>query len=116
MSIGSTTRSSRLQTLRDSPFDLLVVGAGITGAGTARDAAMRGFNVACIDKNDYAYGTSSRSSKLIHGGLRYLEHFQFKLVREGTHERATLRRNAPHLVRPIQFLVPVFEETDYFPH
>jgi glycerol-3-phosphate dehydrogenase len=87
---------------------MLIVGGGIVGVATARDAAMRGFKVACVEKEDYAYGTSSRSSKLIHGGLRYLEQANFKLVFEGTHERSTLGELAPHLVRPIQFLVPVY--------
>lgn len=98
-----------MERLRSTEFDVLVVGGGITGLATARDAAMRGFSVACVEKDDFGYGTSSRSSKLIHGGLRYLEQANFKLVFEGTHERATLRRVAPHLVRPIEFLVPVYE-------
>ncbi len=109
MSFGIHDRAARLSALATTPFDVLVVGGGITGVATARDAALRGLKVACVEKEDFAYGTSSRSSKLIHGGLRYLEQANFKLVFEGTHERATLRKLAPHLVKPIQFLVPVYE-------
>ena len=89
-------------------FDLAVIGGGITGAGVALDAVSRGLSVALIEKADFAGGTSSRSSKLIHGGLRYLEHLEFSLVREALHERATLTRLAPHLSRPLQFLVPLY--------
>ena len=88
-----------LDRLADSPFDLLVLGGGITGAGVALDATLRGFRVALIDKGDFASGTSSASSKLVHGGLRYLEHAGFHLVYEALHERGLLLRNAPHLVR-----------------
>ena len=109
MAFGYTDRQERLGRLTDTTFDFLIVGGGITGTATARDAAMRGFNVACVEKVDFAYGTSSRSSKLIHGGLRYLEQGNLKLVFEGTHERATQRTVAPHLVRPIPFLVPVYD-------
>lgn len=109
MRFGPDSRAQRLEQMGSTLYDLLVVGGGITGVATARDAAMRGFSVACVEKDDYAYGTSSRSSKLIHGGLRYLEQANFRLVFEGTHERATLRGVAPHLVRPIPFLVPVYE-------
>ena len=94
--------------LRDETFDLAILGGGITGAGVALDAATRGFRVALIDKGDFASGTSSASSKLIHGGLRYLELGDFKLVRESLRERKTLERVAPHLVRPLPFLVPVY--------
>jgi glycerol-3-phosphate dehydrogenase len=90
-------------------FDLLVIGGGITGAGVARDAVLRGLSVALVEKSDYAAGTSSKSSKLVHGGLRYLEHAQFRLVFEGTNERALLMRVAPHLVRPLEFLVPSYK-------
>src|SRR6185295_3026137 len=80
----------------------------ISGAGIALDAASRGLTVALIEKRDFASGTSSRSSKLIHGGLRYLEQFQFSLVREALEERATLKEIAPHLSEPLAFLVPVY--------
>ena len=111
MTFGHHDRQARLDALKSKHFDALIIGGGITGVATARDMAMRGFQVACIEKEDFAYGTSSRSSKLIHGGLRYLEQANFGLVFEGTHERATLRKVAPHLVRPIPFLYPVYESS-----
>ncbi|HEU4723235.1 MAG TPA: glycerol-3-phosphate dehydrogenase/oxidase [Gemmatimonadaceae bacterium] len=89
-------------------FDLLVIGGGITGAGVARDAALRGLRVALVEKRDYASGTSSRSSRLVHGGVRYLEHGQLGLVFESSRERRTLQRIAPHLVRPLAFTWPVY--------
>ena len=91
--------------------DVLVVGGGVTGAGVALDAASRGYRVVLIDRGDYASGTSSRSTKLIHGGLRYLPQWQFGLVREALHERERLRRLAPHLVSPLSFVVPLYRET-----
>jgi glycerol-3-phosphate dehydrogenase len=94
--------------LADTTFDLLILGGGITGSGVALDAALRGFRVALIDKGDFATGTSSVSSKLIHGGLRYLEYGAFPLVYEALHERALLLENAPHLVRPLRFLLPFY--------
>ncbi len=94
--------------LADGPFDLLVLGGGITGAGVALDAALRGLRVALIDKGDFASGTSNASSKLVHGGLRYLEHGDFRLVYEALHERRLLLRNAPHLVRPLRFVLPFY--------
>lgn len=101
-------REAALQALSTRTFDLLVIGGGITGCGIARDAALRGLSVALVEKEDFASGTSSKSSKLIHGGLRYLEHAQFKLVFEGTNERALLMRLARHLVKPLPFLVPAY--------
>lgn len=94
--------------LESTMFDVLVIGGGITGAGIARDAAMRGLKVAIIDKNDWGSGTSSRSSRLIHGGIRYLEHGQIGLVRESVKERETLLRIASHLVKPLEFTWPVY--------
>jgi glycerol-3-phosphate dehydrogenase len=93
---------------RDS-FDLVVVGGGITGAGVALDAASRGYSVALVEKSDFAAGTSSRSSKLIHGGLRYLQNFDLGLVREALLERSLLVKLAPHLVKPLPMIVPAFE-------
>src|SRR5205823_8368700 len=87
-------------------LDLLVVGGGINGVGIARDAAGRGLKVLLCEKGDLAGATSSASSKLIHGGLRYLEHGQFRLVREGLAEREVLLRLAPHLVRPLRLILP----------
>ena len=90
-------------------FDLIVIGAGINGAGIARDAAMRGLKVLLLDKGDIGSGTSSWSTRLIHGGLRYLEHGEFGLVRESLRERACLLVIAPHLVRPLRMLVPIYK-------
>jgi glycerol-3-phosphate dehydrogenase len=90
------------------PFDLVVIGGGMAGAGIARDAALRGYRTLLLERKDFAFGTTSRSSKLIHGGLRYLELFDFGLVRESLRERECLARLAPHLVRPLPFLVPVY--------
>ena len=97
-----------LSDLATRELDLLVIGGGITGAGILRDAAMRGLAVGLVDQGDFAAGTSSRSSRLIHGGLRYLEHYQWRLVFEALRERAVLLRIAPHLVRPIRFVVPAY--------
>src|SRR5947209_18943019 len=97
-----------LENLADEMFDLLVLGGGITGAGVALDATLRGLRVALIDKGDFAGGTSSLSSKLVHGGLRYLEHGDIPLVYEALHERSLLLRNAPHLVRPLRFVLPFY--------
>ncbi|HEU4762900.1 MAG TPA: FAD-dependent oxidoreductase, partial [Gemmatimonadales bacterium] len=99
----------RLSDLDGSALDLLVIGGGITGAGIARDAAMRGISTVLVDAQDLAAGTSSRSSRLIHGGLRYLEQGNISLVREALHERAILLRIAPHLVRSIPFIFPLHE-------
>jgi len=102
-------RQKSLARFRDEEFDLAVIGAGINGAAVARDAAMRGLRVALIDRGDFAGATSSRSSKLIHGGFRYLPQGQFKLVYAALRERERLRHlTAPHLVHPIQFLFPVY--------
>src|SRR2546423_923067 len=90
-------------------FDVIVIGAGINGAGIARDAAMRGLKVLLIDKGDTGSGTSSWSTRLIHGGLRYLEHGEFGLVRESLRERETLLNIAPHLIRPLPILIPIYK-------
>ena len=90
-------------------FDLVVIGGGITGAGVALDAASRGYSVALVEREDYSSGTSSRSSKLVHGGLRYLQNFDLGLVREALLERSILVRLAPHIVKPLPLLVPAFE-------
>src|SRR4051794_8127527 len=95
--------------MADEPFDVVVVGGGITGAGVAFDAATRGYSVALVEKADFASGTSSRSSKLVHGGLRYLQHFDLGLVREALLERQLMVALAPHLVRPLPLVVPAFE-------
>ena len=94
-----------------SDFDVIIIGAGINGAGIARDAAMRGLKVLLLDKRDIASGTSSASTRLIHGGLRYLEHFEFGLVRESLRERETLLRIAPHLVKPLPITIPIYKQS-----
>ena len=104
----SSSRRALFQKLETETFDLLVIGGGITGAGIARDAALRGLKVALVDKNDFGAGTSSKSSKLIHGGLRYLQQAEFGLVFESVNERTRLLRLAPHIVRPLEFLVPAY--------
>ncbi len=103
------TRSANIAKMATQPVDLLVIGAGITGAGIARDAAMRGIQTAIVDKGDFGSGTSSRSTRLVHGGLRYLEHGRLRLVHEACKERSVLLRIAPHLVWPRSFLFPVHE-------
>ncbi len=105
------TRVADLEDAAHGELDVLVVGMGATGAGVALDAASRGLRVAVLDRGDLASGTSSKSSKLVHGGLRYLENYEFSLVREGVLERQLLMRLAPHLVRPMDFLYPVWPDT-----
>ena len=102
-------RDDALAAFEAEQFDVVVVGGGITGAGVALDAASRGYSVALVEREDYASGTSSRSSKLVHGGLRYLQNFDLGLVREALLERALLVNLAPHLVRPLELLIPAFE-------
>ena len=102
-------RADALAALAGDSFDLVVVGGGITGAGVALDAASRGYSVALVEKSDFAAGTSSRSSKLVHGGLRYLQNFDLGLVREALLERSLMVKLAPHLVRPLPLLVPSFD-------
>lgn len=103
------TRKQSIQRFKDEVFDVLIIGGGITGSATARDAASRGLSVALVEKNDFAFGTSSRSSKLIHGGLRYLENMEFGLVFEALSERAFLLKSAPHMVKPLKFYFPVYD-------
>ena len=99
--------------LSSEEFDLLVVGGGITGAGIALDASSRGMKVALIEKNDFASGTSSKSTKLIHGGLRYLKQFDFWLVKEVGSERAIVHNIAPHLVIPEKMVLPLIKNGTY---
>ena len=111
---STLNREKSLARFRGDEFDLAIIGAGINGAAAARDAAMRGLRVALIDRGDFAGATSSRSSKLIHGGFRYLPQRQFKLVYEALRERERLRhRTAPHLVHPIKFLFPVYRRRGF---
>jgi glycerol-3-phosphate dehydrogenase len=101
-------RSDALRRLESTDFDVVVIGGGITGVGCALDAASRGFRVALIERDDFASGTSSKSSKLVHGGIRYLQQGDIRLVYEALAERQILRRNAPHLVKVLPFLIPIF--------
>jgi len=106
--MGPDDRAAALQKLSDEELDLVIIGGGVVGAGTALDAATRGLSVGLVEARDFAAGTSSRSSKLIHGGLRYLEQLNFDLVREALEERGLLlQRIAPHLVRPVPFVYPL---------
>lgn len=102
-------RAEAVATLASEPFDVLVIGGGITGAGVALDAVTRGYSVALVERNDYASGTSSRSSKLVHGGLRYLQNFDLGLVREALLERQINVNVAPYLTRPLRLIVPAFD-------
>ena len=104
---GEFDRGAAVRRLRSDDFDVLVVGGGITGAGVALDAAARGLRTALVERHDFAAGTSSKSSKLVHGGFRYLQQREFRLVYEALYERQRVLENAPHLVRVLPFLVPV---------
>jgi glycerol-3-phosphate dehydrogenase len=108
-------RSSTLARLASEQFDVLVIGGGITGTGVALDAASRGLRTALVEKRDFASGTSSKSSKLVHGGLRYLQQKEVRLVYEALAERQVLRKTAPHLVRVLPFLLPVFTKDGLLP-
>ncbi|MFY9588856.1 MAG: glycerol-3-phosphate dehydrogenase/oxidase [Actinomycetota bacterium] len=108
--IGPHARDENLERLRRESFDICVIGGGVTGAGVALDAASRGLSVALVEKGDFASGTSGKSSKMIHGGLRYLAQYDFGLTWESSRERDLLRRLAPHLVRPLEFLFPAYKK------
>jgi glycerol-3-phosphate dehydrogenase len=110
---SSFNRQNNITKLKESEFDLLIIGGGITGAGIALDAASRGMKVALIEKNDFASGTSSKSTKLIHGGLRYLKQFDFWLVKEVGTERAIVHKLAPHLVVPEKMILPLIDGGTY---
>lgn len=105
---SNKTRLTHIKKLKSEHFDLLIIGGGITGAGVARDAAGRGLKVALVEAADFAMGTSSRSSKLVHGGIRYLENLEFHLVFEALSERTKLFEMAPHLVHPLRFMIPLY--------
>jgi glycerol-3-phosphate dehydrogenase len=102
-------RSSAVEFLRESPLDLLVIGGGIVGAGIVRDAAMRGLRVGLVEQHDFAFGTSSRSSRLLHGGMRYLAQGRLGLVRESSVEKTIVQHIAPHLAEPLAFVFPTFK-------
>src|SRR5258705_11306222 len=102
-------RSDLARSLSDAPArDLVIIGGGATGLGVALDAAARGLSVALVEAEDFAKGTSSRATKLAHGGVRYLAQGDLRLVPEALHERTILMRNAPHLVQPLAFVLPVY--------
>jgi glycerol-3-phosphate dehydrogenase len=107
--IAVTGRASTMSVLSAEPFDIVIIGGGIAGAGVAREAALAGYRTALVERNDFACGTSSRSSRLVHGGVRYLEHGHFGLVFESSRERRLLLQLAPHLVRPLAFTWPVYK-------
>src|SRR6478752_10832677 len=104
------TRARAIEEIAGKHFEVVVIGGGITGAGVALDAASRGYSVALLERGDYALGASSRSSKMVHGGLRYLQNFDLGLVREALLERQLMVQLAPHLVYPTPFLVPTLGE------
>jgi glycerol-3-phosphate dehydrogenase len=109
--LNERTRRAHLDAMAREPLDVLVIGGGITGAGVALDAVTRGYRVGLVERADFASGTSSRSTKLLHGGIRYLPQFDIGLVSEGLHERDRLLRNAPHLARPLAFLLPLYDSS-----
>ncbi|MBY0384143.1 glycerol-3-phosphate dehydrogenase/oxidase [bacterium] len=104
-------RQKTIDNLNKTNFDLLIVGGGITGAGVAREAVQRGLKVLLLEAKDFAFGTSSRSSKLVHGGIRYLENFEFGLVHEALMERRNLLQMAPQMVHPLRFLIPIYKKS-----
>src|ERR1041385_7691907 len=106
-------RAEELEQFSREALDVLVVGGGIVGAGIARDAAMRGLRVGLVEQHDFAFGTSSRSSRLLHGGLRYLAQGRLGLVREASVEKAILHRIAPHLCQPLPFIFPAYRDTQW---
>src|SRR5512141_3156550 len=105
---AANSRDGALATLTTDPLDVLVIGGGIVGAGIARDAAMRGLRVGLLEQRDFAFGTSSRSTRLLHGGLRYLAQGRVGLVREASLEKRVLHRIAPHLAQPLPFIFPTY--------
>src|SRR6266481_1437171 len=108
-SLSAAARTAYVERLGQEQFDVLVIGGGITGAGVALDAAARGYKVALVEKGDFASGTSSKSTKLVHGGIRYLPNFDFALVHEALVERGILLQNAPFLVTPVAFVLQIYE-------
>ena len=106
---SANERTRNLARMQNEHFDVLVIGGGVTGAGVALDAVARGYNVALVEKADFVSGTSSKSTKLVHGGIRYLPNFDFGLVQEALVERGLLLQNAPFLVKPLEFVLPIYE-------
>src|SRR5690554_2873183 len=112
-SLSSLKRKDTLARLQAEEFDLLIIGGGITGAGIALDAANRGMRTALVEMQDFAAGTSSRSSKMIHGGLRYLKKFEVKLVSQVGRERAIVYENGPHVTTPEWMILPIYEGAEF---
>src|SRR5690625_1692668 len=102
-------RTKALHQMEKETVDLLIIGGGITGSGLAREAALRGLKVALVEKEDFGYGTSSRSAKLIHGGIRYLANGDISMVKESARERKILKNIAPHLIHPLSFVFPLYK-------
>ncbi|MEC8831963.1 MAG: FAD-dependent oxidoreductase, partial [Bacteroidota bacterium] len=113
IAFSNVDRKNKLQKTAQDRYDLVIIGGGITGAGIALDASSRGMKVLLLEKGDFASGTSSKSTKLIHGGLRYLKQFDFWLVKEVGSERAIVHKLAPHLVLPEKMLLPLIEGGSY---
>lgn len=109
MAFSAKTREKAIASMEGKQLDLLIIGGGITGVGAALDAATRGIDVGLIEMQDFAAGTSSRSTKLIHGGLRYLKQFEVKLVAEVGTERAIVYENAPHVTEPVRMMLPFYK-------
>src|SRR5437764_5252981 len=110
---STDSRATQMANAQSDVLDLLVVGGGIVGSGIARDAALRGLRILVIDQHDFAFGTSSRSSRLLHGGLRYLAQGRLRLVREASAEKMILHRIAPHLAEPLPFIFPTYRGTEW---
>ncbi|MGB6407385.1 MAG: FAD-dependent oxidoreductase, partial [Planococcus donghaensis] len=109
MKFSSLNRNDRYNQMKQSQLDVLVIGGGITGAGIALDAAVRGMDIAVVEMQDFAAGTSSRSTKLVHGGLRYLKQFEVKMVAEVGKEREIVYENGPHVTTPEWMLLPFYK-------
>src|SRR3954470_8821067 len=107
---ATANRAATMRSLQEAPLDLLIVGGGIVGSGIARDAAMRGMKAGLIEQHDFAFGTSSRSSRLLHGGMRYLAQGRIGLVREASIEKKVIHHIAPHLAQPLPFIFPTYKE------
>ena len=110
MEFSSSTRSEAIKKMIEDELDLLIIGGGITGAGLALQAGAKNMSAGLIEMQDFAAGTSSRSTKLVHGGLRYLKQFEVELVSDIVKERRVLNQNAPHIVRPEKMLLPIYDE------
>src|SRR5216117_2647933 len=106
----ATQRGNALKALTESPLDLLIIGGGIVGAGIARDASMRSLSVSLVEQHDFAFGTSSRSSRLLHGGMRYLAQGRLGLVRQASVEKKIIHQIAPHLAEPLPFSFPTYDD------